>query len=120
MYGPAVVTAIIAAVLLSVAAAGIVAICWIAADGTLGPNPMAGLRTRSLLRSEAAWQAGHRAAVRPMAVAAVVAIVAAIGSVFATGDLAAYLVTLGIAVVAIVTGLIAATVVAGRAARRVG
>ena len=118
MYGPAVASAVIAAVLLSVAAAGVVAICWISANGILGPNPMAGLRTKALLQSERTWQVGHQAAIRPMAIGAVVAVVAAIGSVFATRDLTTYLIMLGVSVAAIVAGLIVATVVAGRAARR--
>jgi hypothetical protein len=33
-----------------------------AADGRLGRNAVAGIRTRATLRSDAAWRAGHAAA----------------------------------------------------------
>lgn len=36
----------------------------LAASGVLGKNSLAGIRTRSTLRSPAAWTAGHRAAAR--------------------------------------------------------
>ncbi|WP_439692671.1 SdpI family protein [Curtobacterium sp. SP.BCo] len=38
---------------------------WWAANGTLARNDLAGVRTRITMSSDAAWQIGHRAALRP-------------------------------------------------------
>lgn len=43
-----------------------------AASGRLGVNSVAGIRTRALMMSEAAWTAGHRAARIPMGLAGLV------------------------------------------------
>ncbi|PZE64039.1 SdpI family protein [Curtobacterium sp. MCBD17_021] len=38
---------------------------WRAANGTLGRNDLAGVRTRVTMSSDDAWRTGHRAALRP-------------------------------------------------------
>ncbi|HEY9290961.1 MAG TPA: SdpI family protein [Microlunatus sp.] len=120
MSGPGLTSAIVTATLLTAAMVGLIAISRLLANGTIGPNPMIGFRLRPLLRSEQAWQSGHRAAVGPMTVAGVIGIVALIASVLLSGSVMPYLVMLGIAVVSLVTGVIVATVRAVSAARRAG
>ena len=53
-----------------------VVICIAAASGRLPLNGFVGIRIPSLMRDDGAWRAGHTAAVRPAAVALVVALVA--------------------------------------------
>jgi hypothetical protein len=52
--------------------------CIAAGRGTLPKNRGFGVRLPSLMRSDAAWQAGHRAGVMPSAIAAVVALVSSV------------------------------------------
>lgn len=42
---------------------------WRAATGSLARNALAGVRTRMTMSSDAAWQVGHRAALRPTMIA---------------------------------------------------
>ncbi|TFD93491.1 SdpI family protein [Cryobacterium lactosi] len=50
----------------------VVAVNEAAARGRLGVNSVAGIRTRAVMMSEAAWTAGHRAARIPMGLAGLV------------------------------------------------
>lgn len=54
----------------------LVVICIAAARGALPLNGFVGIRIPSLMRNDAAWRAGHAAAVRPATVAFVVALIA--------------------------------------------
>jgi len=117
--GSAVASAIFAAVVLSMAAAGMLAVCWIAARGTLGRNSMAGLRTRAMLASEQAWETGHRAALPVMVVVAALTVIAAITSILVIGNIHAYLAAIVAAVLILLVGVVVATIIAGRAARNV-
>jgi hypothetical protein len=117
--GPGVGPAILVAALLTVALAGLAGVSRMLAGGTLGPNPLVGIRLAALLASEQAWQHGHRAAVRPLTVAAVLGFLALVGSVVASGDVLWYLVFLCIALAVVIIGVIVAAVVAVRAAKRV-
>jgi len=47
---------------------------WRAANGTLTRNDLAGVRTRITMSSDAAWQIGHRAALRPTVIAGAVTV----------------------------------------------
>ncbi len=47
---------------------------WRAASGTLARNDLAGVRTRITMSSDAAWQIGHRAALRPTVIAGAVTV----------------------------------------------
>jgi hypothetical protein len=79
---------------------------------------LVGIRLAALLASEQAWQHGHRAAVRPLTVAAVLGFLALVGSVVASGDVLWYLVFICIALAVVIIGVIVAAVVAVRAAKR--
>lgn len=48
---------------------------WRAANGSLGRNDLAGVRTRVTMSSDSAWQIGHRAALRPTIIAGAVTVV---------------------------------------------
>ena len=48
----------------------LVALC---SSGTIGRNPVVGIRVPALLASDEAWKGGHRAAVLPTVVAAIAA-----------------------------------------------
>lgn len=56
-----------------------------AARGRLGVNHLAGIRFAHVMASPEAWQAGHRAALVPVAVGCALAVVAAVVPVVATG-----------------------------------
>ena len=49
-------------------AVAVAVVVWAAADGRLGPNPWAGLRTRQTMAGGREWQAAHRAALVPSVV----------------------------------------------------
>lgn len=87
-------------------------------NGTLGPNPLVGIRLPALLDSEEAWQRGHRAAVRPLTGAAIAGFLALVGSVLVSRHVLPYLVFLGIALVVMIIGVIVAAIAAVRAAKK--
>ena len=80
-----------------------------AADGRLGRNAFAGIRTGSTLRSEAAWRAGHAAAVPLSDVA---------GAAFALGGLLALALRTRAFVPALLGGVCVGTVLLLLATRR--
>ncbi|WP_186315317.1 SdpI family protein [Curtobacterium sp. BH-2-1-1] len=47
---------------------------WRAANGQLGRNDLAGIRTRVTMSSDEAWRTGHRAALPPTLISSVIAI----------------------------------------------
>ena len=119
MSGSALASGIFAAVVLSIAAAGILTICWIAARGILARNSMAGLRTRAMLASDEAWEVGHRTALPIVVATAALTVLAAVTSIFVIGNLHAYLAAIGAAVLILLIGVVTATIIAGRAARKI-
>lgn len=63
------------ALMLEIGAAALVTwLTWRAASGSLGRNSLAGVRTRITMSSDAAWQVGHRAVLRPMIIAGTVTV----------------------------------------------
>lgn len=119
MTGPGIGPAILTAALLSAATVGLVAISRLLGSGTIGQGAMIGFRLPPLLRSDEAWMRGHQAAVAPMTVAGVIGILALIGSVLLSGTVMPYLVALATALLALVIGIVVATVRAVRTARAV-
>lgn len=117
--GPGLASAILVAALFTVALAGLAFMSRLLGNGTIGPNPLAGIRLRPLLASEEAWRAGHQAAVRPLTIAAVLGFVALVGSVLASRHGQLYLILLGIALLVVIIGVIVAAVLAVRAAKRI-
>ncbi|QGN33719.1 SdpI family protein [Microlunatus sp. Gsoil 973] len=117
--GPGLGPAILVAALITVALAGLAGVSRMLAGGTIGPNPLVGIRLPALLASERAWQGGHRAAVRPLTITALVAFLALVGSVVAAGTVLWYLIFLCTALAFVIIGVVVAAVVAVRAARRV-
>ncbi|MUL78853.1 SdpI family protein [Mycolicibacterium sp. CBMA 226] len=102
-------------------AAVLVIVSWRAATGRLARNQWTGIRTPSTMRSDQAWVAGHRAALRLMplyvanAVSACGLLLAAIVRSWPVGPV--MILGLGCVVVLVAIALYAA-VVAGKAARR--
>lgn len=119
MTGPGLGPAIFTAVLLSLATVGLVTISRLLGNGTIGQGAMIGFRLRPLLRSDDAWLRGHQATVVPMTVAGVAGVVALICSVLLSQTVLPYLIALGTALVALVAGIVVATVRAVHAARAV-
>ncbi len=96
----------------------LIAIDWAAANGRLRRNQFIGVRTPSTMRSDQAWKAGHRAALRLMPLHLLTGI-AVLTAVFLTRTVAGLNVA-GVsgATVFVVVALFTA-VVAGRAAKAV-
>lgn len=97
-------------------------LCWMAlrsAKGSLKRNPWAGIRIPSTMASEAAWDAGHRAAVLPMMVAGVGP--AAVGALLLTRPSGGTALTvIALSSFWLVGWLVVATVLASRSARALG
>lgn len=83
-----------------------------AGNGGLVANSTIGIRIPPLLRSDAAWRAGHAATVMPAIVCGAVALVLCLIGIF---DLPAYWGALGVCIVGIVWALIRAVRAADRA-----
>lgn len=115
--GPGPASAILVAALLTIATAGLAGVSRLLASGTLGRNHLVGIRLPALLASEEAWQRGHQAAVRPLTITAVLALLALVGSVLVSRHVLEYLIFLGIALGIVIIGVVVAAVVAVRAAR---
>lgn len=117
--GPGPGPAILVAALLTIALAGLAFVSRMLANGTLGPNPLVGIRLPALLASEEAWQRGHQAAVGPLTIAAVIGFLALVGSVLTSHAVLPYLFFVGVALVVMIIGVVLAAVRAVRAAKRV-
>jgi uncharacterized membrane protein len=95
-----------------------VATTYCAAAGKLRRNQIAGIRIPTTMASDAAWRAGHRAAMPFMWLTVPVAVVGtAVIATMKLGPLVALVV--GALPIVLIAILIAAAVVAGKAARRV-
>jgi hypothetical protein len=104
-------------VLVLVLDAAIWGVVSIAADG-MGRNRAAGIRLPSLMRSDAAWRAGHLAARRVMRPLLITAAVVAIVSVPAQLTPVLYVVLLGLSLASTLTALLVGAASASRAANR--
>ncbi len=100
---------------LAIAALAVAAVTLLAATGRLHRNTLAGIRIPSLYASEHAWMEGHRAAVLPTVVGAVLCVVLAV-IVLASPPFSLLGTILEGAV--LVISVLTATVLAGHAARR--
>lgn len=96
----------------------LIAIDWAAAKGRLRRNQFVGIRTPSTMRSEQAWIAGHRAALRLTPVHLVTGVSLLIGVFCARTVSGLNIVGVSGAIVFVVVALFTA-VVAGRAAKAV-
>lgn len=92
---------------------------WRAARGELPRNPHLGIRTPSTLRTEQSWRAGNRAALRVVPLIALLNVATCAAMVVAAGQGWRLVVvcSAGAGLVGFIGLAIAATVVAGRAAR---
>jgi uncharacterized membrane protein len=95
-----------------------IAIDWAAANGRLRRNHFVGIRTPSTMRSDRAWIAGHRAALRLTPLHLVTGIVVLTAVLFTPTVAGLNVVGLGGAVVFVVVAVFTA-IVAGRAAKAV-
>lgn len=108
-----IVTGVIVVGLVAVLVAGMVRLC---ASGRIPRNQFAGIRLPALFASDAAWRAGHRAALVPTVAGSAVAIVIAAP----TALIPAFgLVGLTVETLAMFAGVIVGAVFANRAASRV-
>jgi hypothetical protein len=105
----------VGAALLALAAVVVAAVTVVAGVGRLRRNSIAGIRIPSLYASDEAWMHGHRAAIVPTAASAIVCVV--IAAILLT-DPAFALVGTILETAVLVIGVLLATVLAGRAARR--
>jgi SdpI/YfhL protein family len=96
----------------------LIAIDWAAAKGRLRRNQFVGIRTPSTMRSDQAWVAGHRAALRLTPVHLVTGISLLLGVVCARTVAGLNIVGVGGAIAFVAVALFTA-VVAGRAAKAV-
>ncbi|OBK40908.1 hypothetical protein A5658_20210 [Mycobacterium sp. 1245111.1] len=94
----------------------LVAIDWAAASGRLRRNQWVGIRTRSTMRSDRAWVAGHRAALRLMPLHLLTGVGLLLAVLSAQTVERVHLIGIGGAAVFVVVAVITA-VVAGRAAK---
>jgi hypothetical protein len=117
MESPGWWAAIGCAVLVLVLDAAIWGVVSIAAGG-MGRNRAAGIRLPSLMRSDAAWRAGHLAARRVMRPLLITAAVVAIVSVPAQLTPVLYVVLLGLSLASTLTALLVGAASASRAANR--
>jgi hypothetical protein len=111
--------ALLLAVLLIVAAVVLWVVAARAANGSLGPNRWAGLRTRATMASPEAWVAANRAAQTGMQTAAVMLGVTgvAVGVLASTTDLLPLILLVGITLT--LGTLVRATICGTRAAKNV-
>ena len=102
----------------------IIAMAWMmwgitrAATKGMAANPFVGIRLPSLMRDEAAWRAGHEAAVPAFFWSALVTTVPAALSVLVSDDETLYAGLLVVSTVALTLGSSLACLAARRAARR--
>jgi len=101
----------------------LVAVSWRAATGRLPRNPRAGFRTPTTMRSDQAWVAAHRAALRLtplyLLTAAVTCAALAAAAVYATTTTVVFFIGIGAAAVLLAV-LFYTAYIAGKAAKSVG
>lgn len=89
-----------------------------ATQGTLGRNAIAGIRTRATMRSDAAWEAGHRAGGGLMIPAGALFVVAGLALLTRPSNSVGTTITMGVTVGVLVVAVVS-TRRANRAARAV-
>jgi hypothetical protein len=99
---------------------GVVAIAapvlmYLCGRGVVRRNPFAGIRIASFFASEQNWQTGHRAAVLPTAIAAVVCLGATVVVIIEPRSLP---IAIGVELGSLLAGLIIGTILGSRAIRR--
>ena len=111
--------ALLAGVLLALASVGVWCVVVGAAAGRIKNNGALGLRTPATMRSEEAWEAGHRAAlfvVKPLCVwAGIAAVAGAVLGSWPPAGIVLVLISAGL----LVAGTVGGGVVAHRAARSI-
>lgn len=95
-----------AALIVAVLAVALTIAVVLCARGVIRRNPLVGIRIPSFFESDEAWMQGHRAAVLPMVIAAVLAVIVTIVgyAVPAFGDVAATIVNLALLVLGVSVG----------------
>lgn len=101
---------------LLIVGAVMLATCWWGSQGRLPRNRIIGIRIPATMRSDAAWDAGHRAAAGPTGIGGGIAVLAALGVVAAGLDLIGWVIA-AIGLVAVLASAAVATVAASRAAK---
>ncbi len=90
---------------------------WLGSQGRLPKGHPLGMRLRSTMASEPAWQAGHRAAAGPLGVGAGVALAAGLAVLAVGTDDVVGRVVVAAGVAALLVGVVVAGAAASRAAR---
>jgi SdpI/YfhL protein family len=98
---------VVGALVITVASVLVVVLVWLCAAGRIGRNPVVGLRVPALFASDETWTVGHRAALLPTVIAAVICVVftavaAAIPSLASTATV--------VVVVALIAGVVVGAV----------
>ncbi|WP_154606159.1 SdpI family protein [Arthrobacter sp. AQ5-05] len=88
------------------------------ADGRIGINGIAGIRTPSMMTNEETWRAGHKAAKRPSLVGIYAAMICMIPALFVQGEEAQGLVLLASCMI-MFTGVMVGTVKGTKVAKLV-
>ncbi|KHK96038.1 hypothetical protein LK09_16950 [Microbacterium mangrovi] len=78
------------------------------AVGRIQRNPLVGIRVATFFASEEAWKVGHRAAIIPLVVAAVLSfgVVALVSSFAEVGDIAGTLINCGLLLASVIWGAV--------------
>ena len=110
--------ALLPSIILVVVGLGIAVCAWLFREGKIKRNYLLGIRTPSLMASDAAWYAGHRAAAPWLLAAGSVAVVAGIASMYVDSSASGAVQFAGL--VLMLLAVIAGTVVAVRTVKRRG
>jgi len=106
---------LISAIVLLVAYGVIAVVVEGCANGRIGPNAVAGLRTPTIMANETTWRVGHRAARLPMLIGTAAAAVCAVAMFFVDGESTQSLLA-GVSVALMLVGVIVGARAGTRAA----
>lgn len=120
MEAPGFTATILIAVVMLAAAIVVAVVTVRTADGRIGRNQIAGVRTTATLASDEAWHAAHRAARRPTLLGCAFSGVFALALVGCGDHAAAFLVLLAASVITLTAGVGYGAWVGHRAAQDVG
>lgn len=109
---------IVSSVVLLVVYVGLAVVVVGCANGRIGVNPVAGIRTSTMMANEQTWLAGHRAARTPTIIGCVAAVIC-LAPVFFGGSESEHTVLVVLSVALLMVGVIVGSVVGSRAAREV-
>lgn len=98
----------VAALIVAILAIALAVAIELCACGVIRRNPLVGIRIPSFFESDEAWTQGHRAAVLPMVIAAVLAVIATIaGYAFPSfGVVAATIVNIALLAAGVIIGAV--------------